>query len=105
MPPYHVNTTCTGINDFTYDKSNGYKDMEYLRKFPSRGNETNLTDNGKPVYRIPEIQTGYHLISGHKALPSGNWGGNLQPNVPPPRTRRPARCGPRSRSELLTKPD
>lgn len=34
MPPYHVNTTCTGINDFTYDKSNGYKDMEYLRKFP-----------------------------------------------------------------------
>ena len=82
MPPYHVNTTSTGINDFTYDESNGYKYMEYLRKFPSRGNETNLTDNGKPVYRIPEVQTGYYLISGHKALPSGNWGGNLQPNVP-----------------------
>lgn len=82
MPPYHVNKA-SGANDYTYDLSADGKYMEYIRKFPSRGDDTDTEDgNGNEIYRIPQVHTAYYLLSSHKALPSGNWGGNIQPNVP-----------------------
>ncbi len=82
MPPYHVNSASTGGNDYTYDESADGKYMEYLRKFPARGVATGLTDGGKEAYRLPAANAAYYQINAHKALPSGNWAGNIQPNVP-----------------------
>lgn len=78
MPPYHVNTA-GGANDFTYDTSNDGKWMEYLRIFGSRAVSTN-EETG--VSTLPNPAAGYHFIEHHKALPSGNWGGNVLPNMP-----------------------
>lgn len=88
MPPYHVYASGgTGANDFYYDMSNGGRFMEYLQMFPNRGTDTGLTvtdaeGREQRVYRLPQVHTGYYLINWHKALPSGNWGGNIQKNVP-----------------------
>lgn len=83
MPPYHVNKASTGANDYTYDLSANGKYMEYLRQFPSRGIATGMTDGtGNEIFRLPNPNAGYYFIDAHKGIPSGNWGGNIQPNVP-----------------------
>lgn len=77
MPPYHV-FVGAGANDFTPDTSNGGKWTEYLRIFSSRG----ILNGATGVSTLPNPAAGYHFIDHHKALPSGNWGGNVLPNVP-----------------------
>ncbi|MBO8478466.1 MAG: RagB/SusD family nutrient uptake outer membrane protein [Bacteroidetes bacterium] len=86
MPPYHVFRT-GGSNDYAYDDRFDGKFREYLNWFPARGVQTGeyyTSGEGEEleIYRLPAINTGYHLINYHKALPSGNWGGNIQNNVP-----------------------
>lgn len=88
MPPYHVIRT-GGANDFAYDDRFDQKFREYLFFFPCRGLLTgegtydyDSQNTGLDVYTLVNPNSGYYLIPHHKALPSGNWGGNIQNNVP-----------------------
>lgn len=75
MPPYHVNSS--GNNDYTIDESDGGRWSEYIHQFPARG-----VPNASGGYTIRAINGSYALGFAHKALPSGNWGGNVLYNVP-----------------------
>lgn len=74
MPPYYV--TLVGTNGYIREEDPSPYN-EYLNQFPNRGV---LQSDGS--YLIRAFNASYDFSMGHKTLPSGNWGGNTQPNVP-----------------------
>lgn len=75
MPPYFVQGPIGSNGYRLLDKNSPYN--EYINQFPQRGY---LQDDGS--YLIRAFNASYDFGFAHKALPSGNWGGNVSCNVP-----------------------